>query len=121
MAGLWFKPVCDDLLGKIHRWWVNYERGEIFSEKNTRLVRNLGFIVIGAQVAGFAVGTWYAHLIRVFLEQKVVAEGVRLQIYQKSTMFSLDLNMVVTGCLVLALGEVFRQGLALKKENELTV
>jgi len=33
MAGLWFKPVCDDLLGKIHRWWVNYERGEIFSTR----------------------------------------------------------------------------------------
>ena len=33
MAGLWFKPVCDDLLGKIHRWWVNYEHGEIFSTR----------------------------------------------------------------------------------------
>jgi hypothetical protein len=33
MAGLWFKPVCDDLLGKIHGWWVNYERGEIFSTR----------------------------------------------------------------------------------------
>ena len=33
MAVLWFKPVCDDLLGKIHRWWVNYERGEIFSTR----------------------------------------------------------------------------------------
>ena len=113
-----FSYLLCDLLCKL---CANVERGEIFSEKNTRLVRNLGFTVIGAQVAGFAVGTWYAHLIRVFLEQKVVAEGVRLQIYQKSTMFSLDLNMVVTGCLVLALGEVFRQGLALKKENELTV
>ena len=33
MAGLWFKPVCDDLLGKIHRWRVNYEHGEIFSTR----------------------------------------------------------------------------------------
>jgi len=117
-VGLAFCYVLCDLLCKL---CANVERGEIFSEKNTRLVRNLGITIIGAQAVGFAVGTWYAHLIRIFLEQKVVTEGVRLQIYQRGTMFSLDLGMVVTGCLVLALGEVFRQGLALKKENELTV
>jgi Protein of unknown function (DUF2975) len=113
--------VCFLLCDLLCKLCGNVERGEIFSEKNTRLVRNLGFVIIGAQVLGFAVGTWYAHLIGIFLEQKIVAEGVRLQIYQKGPMFSLNISMVVTGCLVLALSEVFRQGLALKKENELTV
>jgi hypothetical protein len=33
----------------------------------------------------------------------------------------MDPTLIVTGLLLLMLGEVFRQGLALKKENELTV
>ena len=117
-VGLAFSYLLCDLLCKL---CANVECGEIFSEKNTRPVRHLGFVIIGAQVVSFALGAWYAHLLTGFLEQRVVAEGVRLQIYQKGTMFSLDLGIVVTGCLVLALSEVFRQGLALKQENELTV
>jgi hypothetical protein len=30
---LWFRPVCDDLLQKIANWFINYERGEIFSTR----------------------------------------------------------------------------------------
>jgi hypothetical protein len=99
----------------------NVERSEIFSEKNTRLVRNLGFVILGSQVVCWATGAWYAHLMKVFLEHKVATEGIRLQLHWSGTMVPPDLNMVMAGFLVLVLAKVFRQGLALKKENELTV
>jgi hypothetical protein len=34
---------------------------------------------------------------------------------------SLDVQQILTGLLIVAIGEVFRQGLLLKKENELTI
>jgi hypothetical protein len=113
-----FFYVCIDLLWRLCR---NVEQGEVFSESNTRYVRNLGFAILVYQAVACAAGFWYARLIDGFLQHRIVAEGVKLKLHWGSGVFPLDVSLIVTGLLLLVLGEVFRQGLALKKENELTV
>jgi hypothetical protein len=113
-----FFYVCLDLLWRLCR---NVERGEVFSESNTRHVRNLGLVILIYQAVACAAGYWYARMVDGFLLQRVVAEGVKLKLHWGSKVFPMDTTLIVTGLLLLTLSEVFRQGLALKKENELTV
>jgi len=113
-----FYYVCLDLLWRLCR---NVERGEIFSESNTRYVRNLGFAILVYQAVACAAGFWYARMIDAFLQQRVVTEGVKLKLHWGMEVFPVNPDLIITGLLLLVLSEVFRQGLALKKENELTV
>jgi len=113
-----FFYVCVDLLWRLCR---NVERGQVFSESNTRYVRNLGLVILIYQAVACGAGYWYARMVDGFLLQRVVAEGVKLKLHWRSEVFPIDPTLIVTGLLLLALSEVFRQGLALKKENELTV
>jgi len=112
------------LFNLLYQLCGNVERGEIFSERNTRLIRYLGLAILGYQAVGCAAGAWYAHLVGKFLREHVVAEGLKMVILWSDKLGKLlpvDLGLVVTGLLVVLLSEVFRQGLALKQENELTV
>jgi hypothetical protein len=115
MLGFVFLFLWNDLLWRLCR---NVERGEVFSEANARHVRNLGVITLVYVVGGWATGLWFAWAMRDFLAHRIAAEGITLSLRWWT---SSDLALLVTGLLLLALGEVFRQGLALKKENELTV
>lgn len=99
----------------------NVERGEVFSDRNIRLVRYLGLAILGFQAISFVAGGWYAVIVAKFMQQHVVAEGVQMFSSWPIRLLSINQGMVLTGILVLLLAEVFRQGLALKKENELTV
>ena len=112
---------CFGVLDLLWRLCRNVERGEMFSESNSRYVRNLGLLILIYQAVACAAGFWYVRMINAFLQQRVVAEGVKLKLYWGMEVFPVSLDLIVTGLLLLALGEVFRQGLALKKENELTV
>jgi hypothetical protein len=118
MVDLTFLYVLFDLLWRLCR---NVERGEVFSESNTRYVRNLGLMILVYQAVACAAGYWYARMIEGFLLRRVVAEGVKLKLHWGMEVFPVSLDLIVIGLLLLVLGEVFRQGLALKKENELTV
>jgi hypothetical protein len=112
---------CFEVLDLLWRLCRNVEKGEVFSESNTRYVRNLGLVILVYQAIACAAGFWYARMIDGFLQQRVVAEGVKLKLHWGAEVFPMDPTLIVTGLLLLMLGEVFRQGLALKKENELTV
>lgn len=99
----------------------NVERGDVFSLRNIRLLRYLGLALLGFQGVSLAAGGFYAHLVGEFMRQHVVAEGIRLNSSWVINLFSINQGLIVTGVLVLLLAEVFRQGFALKTENELTV
>jgi len=100
----------------------NVERGEIFSERNIWAIRKIGWVILGFQAVGFAAGLWYARMVGDFVQQHVVLEGVKLHTTPwRTDGNALSPSLILTGLLVLLLAEVFRQGLALKKENELTV
>jgi Protein of unknown function (DUF2975) len=107
-----------DLLWRLCR---NAERGDVFTESNTQHVRNLGLVILVYQVVACAASYWYVRMVDGFLSQRVVADGVKLNLHWELNFSPFDPNLIATGLLLLALSEVFRQGLALKKENELTV
>ena len=121
------------LLGSLRSICANIERGEVFSEANLRLVRRIGWIVVANSLVSFAVALWAAHVMGGYLSQHVVLTGIETSpkfpgglgavgFTMSSDMMPLSgLGGLVVGCLVLMLSEAFRQGLALKSENDLTV
>ncbi len=108
---------------------ANVERGEVFDEKNLRLVRGIGLILIVYSLSSAAVGLWAHHVMGGYLTQHVVLTGLAvpggtggLQFIEPSGPFLFPgFGGLITGCLVLMLSEAFRQGLQLKAENDLTV
>lgn len=122
-----FLMVLFDLL---RRLFTNVGRGESFTPQNVRLVQIVGGALIVFAVISTLVKDWFAHVTFAFLMQHtevtVSQAPVRLpQIGDAHVHFGTVLPFgnaaFWSGLLVLALAEVFRQGLALKREHDLTV
>jgi len=111
------------LFGLLSQLCSKVEQGEIFSVRNTTLVRNLGITILGYQAISIGGSIGYAYMVSRFVHRYVVVEGIQLNVgwYGNHGWFSPSASLIVTGCLVLLLAKVFRQGLELKSENELTV
>jgi hypothetical protein len=107
---------------------ANIACGDVFSEKNLRLVRSIGLTLIVYNFAGGLVWIWGSQVFSGYLNQHVVLTGLAggLQL-PGGALFTLapgplaSPGGLVTGCLVLVVAEAFRHGLNLKTENELTV
>jgi hypothetical protein len=110
---------------------ANIERGDVFTEKNQRLVRDIGFILIAGSVAGAGVSLWGSFVMDGYLShhvtllgtqtgQPIMGAGGVMHFMMPAGLFSAQSGLV-TGLLVLVISEAFRQGLALKTENDLTV
>jgi hypothetical protein len=109
------------------------ERGDVFSPGNYRLVRWLGTALVARPIIGLIAETWQHACVAHYVEDHVWFEGVRPivsasdlgwweQVVENTVHYgNFDFSLFVTGLLVLALAEVFRRGLALKQENDLTV
>jgi hypothetical protein len=113
------------ILGRLRDLCANVERGEIFSEKNLLLVRGLGVLLVISSLSEGAVQVWGRFMLGDYLRTHASLTGVaslpRLS-YTWPVNYPGDFTQgLVTGLLVLALSEAFRQGLALKAENDLTV
>lgn len=119
------------LLGSLRNVCANIERGEVFSERNLRLVRNIGVTLIAYSLAGGAVVLWSGRVMNGYLSHHVALAGMQsgeqfadgvgaLRFMMPPGLFSFP-GDIVTGCVVLLISEVFRQGLNLKTENDLTV
>jgi hypothetical protein len=130
---LGFVTVLFDLLRRLFR---NVERGEIFTERSVHLVHVIGIAIVVFTFLSAATTTWHNHAIRTYLEQQADARGIEIQgikmaltspyagsiaIDSRHYGFDFSWGGILTGLLVLSLGEVFRQGLALKEDNELTI
>lgn len=107
------------------------EAGEVFSDANLRLVRNIGWIIIGYSVATFVVQLTGSLAMGSYFSQHVTMSGIEGTVSFprgvsvgkwnfSGAPFPGNLGLV-TGCLVLMLTEAFRQGLKLKQETDLTV
>jgi hypothetical protein len=105
----------------------NVEQGEIFSPGNLRLVRRIGVLLIVEAVVTFAIKTWTIGAVASHVRDRVSFVGLDVVAPSSSGVLlhphaiHFDLNQIVIGLLVLCLAEVFRQGLQLKQESELTV
>jgi hypothetical protein len=121
------------LFGSLRMMCANIERGEVFSDRNLLLVRRVGWIFIANSVAGFAVAFWAAYVMGGYLGHHVALNGIGTGLLfpggKGAVGFTMPLGTIpfsgpgglLIGCLVLMISEAFRQGLALKTENDLTV
>jgi hypothetical protein len=124
------------LLAIAHLLWrlcQAVERGEVFSLGNYRLVRWLGAALVARPIIALVAETWQRASVARYVEDHVWFEGVRpivtstglgwweRAVENTAHFGDFDFSLFVTGLLVLALAEVFRRGLTLKQENDLTV
>jgi hypothetical protein len=122
-----FFAVLFELLRRLFR---NVGRGESFSTHTVRLVQLIGgMLIVLSFVSSFAEGlfvhavwSYFAHhaLITVSGSQIHLPAGYYVML-PRGHGFPFGSPLFFSGLLVLALSEVFRQGLALKNENALTI
>jgi len=122
----------------LRRLFRNVGRGESFNQDTVRLVQILGGSLIAFSFVLSAVeGLFATEVFNYFIQHAVITisgSPVHLEhdhvgfphhygvpYMPRGDGFPFGSPMFFSGLLVLALSEVFRQGVALKKENELTI
>ena len=119
------------LFGSLRTLCANIERREVFSENNLRLVRNIGWLLVGYSLTVIAVNLLAAHAMGDYLQHHVALTGLKAggqfpaglgaaRLSFAATPFPTEIGLLMGG-MMLMLCEAFRQGLALKTESELTV
>ncbi|MGA2015322.1 MAG: DUF2975 domain-containing protein [Opitutaceae bacterium] len=101
-----------DLLRRMLRSAI---RLEVFTAANIRNVRAIGFLLIASGVLKLAAGSWLVSRMTEFMMQHVAGGNRALE-----ALYQGDVSMM-TGLLIVALAEVFRQGLTLKEDSQLTI
>lgn len=108
----------------LRRLFRNVGRGESFTWQSVRLVQIVGLsLIVFSYVSAFA-QRWFMHAAYAYLSQHAALSisGTPLHLPPvHGEMIPLFPPLFFSGLLVLALSEVFRQGLVLKSENDLTV
>ncbi len=122
-----FFIVVFDLLRRLFR---NVGRGESFTQPTLRLVQTLGVSLLVYSLVSAIAEAWFVHAMYIYLVQnaQIMISGSPIHLPQSHNVqistghdFPFGTPIFFSGLLVLALSEVFRQGLALKHENDLTV
>lgn len=128
---LFFVVQCD-LLRRLFR---NVARGESFTARNIHLVHWMGGAIIVFTLVSSAAQTWGHYQVISYLQQHASVPGTSMKFVpppvdssdtllgfiHKGYRIQIGWKGILSGLLVLALGEVFRQGVALKEETELTI
>lgn len=102
------------------RLFAQVERGNCFTEKTIRLVQIVGGVLILFTLADGAINSWISSGLVSYLQSHTPTGGSSAVSVSGAT-FSFGGGSLLPGLLVLALSEVFRQGLALQRENDLTI
>ena len=116
-------------LGYLRNLFANAETGEIFCESNLHYIRRLAQMMIGYSLFGLAWMFVIYLVVGINLAQKGAFTGltagasVGLHWNNISISHSVieELGSLITGFIILLVGEAFRQGMALKQDSELTV
>jgi hypothetical protein len=120
--GAVFLVVLFDLLRRLFR---NVARGNSFTRQSVFFVQLIGVSLIVYSLISAYAKSWFAGAMLAYLSRHAVltVSGTPLRLPPPEGMdgFSLDGTLFLAGLLVLALSEVFRQGLTLKSEHDLTV
>jgi hypothetical protein len=113
------------LLGRLFR---NVGRGESFTPQSVRLVQIVGGALIVFSLISAIGESWFAHAMYAYLTEhmRIAISGTFVQLPPADNSrllvrFPFGSPVFLSGLLVLALAEVFRQGLALQRESDLTV
>ncbi len=119
--------VLFDLMRRLFR---NVGRGESFTQATVRLVQIIGVSLLVFSLVSAVAESWFHYALFTYLSQhamiSISGTTISLPALQGFTVssggpFPFGNPVFFTGLLVLALSEVFRQGLVLKRENDLTV
>lgn len=125
-----FMTVLMDFLQRLFRY---VKLGESFTERSVHLVHKIGITIIAYTLLSTGAKLWRDQAIVSYLNQHAAVQGVKMVFTPPSPSgdaatvnlghfaFQFEFDGVLIGLLVLALGEVFRQGLALQKESDLTI
>ena len=114
----------------LFRLFRNVARRESFTQQTVRLVQTIGVALIVFSLVFAAAESWFFHAAYAYVAQHATLQisGTPLRLPHGSQSvtissggFPFGTPIFFSGLLVLALSEVFRQGLALKSENDLTV
>jgi hypothetical protein len=114
----------------LRRLFRNVGRGESFTLQSVRLVQILGFTLIVYSLVSAMAENWFARAAYDYLVQNatLTISGTSLHLPSPHNLapphfsgFPFGSPWFFSGLLVLALSEVFRQGLVIKSENDLTV
>ena len=111
----------------LRRLFRNVGRGESFTRQTVQLVQIVGFALIVFSIVSAFAESWFLHAAYGYVasHSALTVEGKLLHLPQLTgTPFPHRQGgspIFFSGLLVLALSEVFRQGLALKAEHDLTV
>ncbi|HUG09664.1 MAG TPA: DUF2975 domain-containing protein [Opitutaceae bacterium] len=100
---------------------ANIQGGEVFSEKNMRLVNRVGVALIAYSIAGMLAGLWGSYVMQEYFTRHITLTDFQAGPGSLGFLVPSGFGALVTGCLVLVVSEAFRQGLALKTDNELTI
>jgi hypothetical protein len=111
----------------LRRLFRNVGRGDSFTPQSVRLVQIVGGALIVFSLVSAAGESWFAHAMYAYLTQhtQIAISGTPVHLppaVDHGHWFRIRFDWAFfSGLLVLALAEVFRQGLALQRENDLTV
>jgi hypothetical protein len=114
----------------LRRLFRNVGRGESFTLQSVRLVQFVGFTLIVYSLVSAMAENWFVHAAYAYLAEHatVTISGTSLHLPAARGMefphmngFPFGSPVFFSGLLVLALSEVFRQGLVIKSEHDLTV
>lgn len=108
--------VCD-LLRRLCR---NVERGEVFCAANLKLMRTLGAVMMASSILFTISVGWRDYQVATYVSRHTNLQP-QSPFAPHALLTHLDFGSLLIGLVVLVLTEVFRQGLALKRESDLTV
>lgn len=127
LLNMLFLAALFELLRRLFR---NVGRGDSFTRDTIRLVQGVGgLLILFSFVLSFAEGLFLYHLFAYLAQHAVITvsgTAVHLpapayEMLPKENGFPFGSPLFFSGLLVLALSEVFRQGLALANEHALTI
>jgi hypothetical protein len=107
---------CAALLELARRVLRSVEKQEVFTSENIRNVYGIGIILIVSNVVNHLLVGWLVSRTIAFVTTQLPEGTAALD-----SSFVIEPFGIAAGLLIVALAEVFRQGLALKEENQLTI
>jgi hypothetical protein len=112
----------------LRRLFRNVGRGDSFTPQSVRLVQIVGGALIVFSLISAVGESWFAHAMYAYLTEhtQIAISGTsvllpRAENTRLIARLPFGSPVFLSGLLVLALAEVFRQGLALQRESDLTV
>jgi hypothetical protein len=127
LLNMLFLTALFELLRRLFR---NVGRGESFTRDTIRLVQGVGgLLILFSFISAFAEGLLSYNLFTYLMQHAVITvsgtpvhfPAPQYEMFPRDNGLLLGSPLFFSGLLVLALSEVFRQGLALKDEHALTI